>query len=417
MKVLFVMEDSVPIDNGCPVRNRYLMEQLRQMGVDVVGVTSPFMRIVPGGITRGWEAIDGIRYHRTQYLNSIRDVSSPVLRWAKRFPMFLRYCEVVEATCRQEKPDVIHSITSYFNGNAANRAGARLGIPRLYEVRSMAGSAAAVVDGKPYSSLKYQTVWKLDKRAMLEATRVAPLSQVLHDELVCRGIPPEKMDVVHNAIDINLFVPRRASMDLVEKHNLANNIVIGYIGSIRNIEGLSLVVKAAPRIIHECPRVKFLIVGGGADLDNLKAEASLTGVANSFIFTGRVPHDQVLGYYSIIDIFTIPRVDELVNQTVAPLKPHEAMAMGRAVLASDVGGLAEVIQSGKTGLLFKAGDVNDLQEKLVSLVNDEQKRLEIGKAARQWIVANRQWKDMAERYLAIYAKTCGSVHGLMKKLA
>ena len=282
--------------------------------------------------------------------------------------------------------------------------GSKLNIPRLYEVRSVAASAAAVIDGKSHNSFKYQTVWKLDKKAMMEATRVAPLSQVLKNELVKRGIPEEKMDVVHNAIDINKFTPQQRSSEIVKRYNLPDNTIIGFIGSIRTIEGLSLLVKAAPRIIGQCPNVRFLIIGEGAYLGKLKDESRQEGVENYFIFTGRIPHDEILKYYSVIDVFVIPRVDALVNQTVAPLKPLEAMATEKAVLASDVGGLVEAIQTEKTGVLFRADDVPDLTEKIIELAEDKQKRLDIGKAAREWIIKNRQWKNMTEQYLVIYNK-------------
>jgi len=405
MKVLFVMEDSIPRDMGCPVRNRYLMENLRKVGVEVLGLTSPFMEVLPGEITKGWEVINGVRYHRSRYINSITNITCPPLRWVKRIPMFRQYCELLERICLEEKPDVIHAITSYFNGTAANRVGMKLNIPRLYEVRSVAGSAAAVIDGKPYKSFKYQTVWRLDKKAMQEATRVAPLSEALKRELVRRGIPEDKMDVVHNAIDIDAFVPQEPSTELVQKYDLESKTVVGFIGSTRKIEGLSLLVKAASQVVKACPQVLFLIIGDGDDLASLKTLSRESGVAGSFIFTGRIPHQTILQYYSVIDVFVIPRISALVNETVSPLKPLEAMATARAVLASDVGGLAEVIQTGETGVLFKADDVSDLAAKLVDLVQNRQKRLIIGKAAREWIVKNRQWKDMTEGYFQIYKKT------------
>jgi glycosyltransferase involved in cell wall biosynthesis len=408
MKILFVMEDSIPRDNGCPVRNRYLMENLKRAGLDVIGLTSPFMEACPGEPTEGWEVINEIRYRRTQYMNSIVNVSFPLLRMARRVPMFRQNCKLLERMCREEEPDLIHAITSYFNGNAANAVGKKLNIPRLYEVRSIAGSAAAVVDGRSHKAFKYQTVWRLDKRAMMEATRVAPLSEALRDELVRRGLPESKMDVVHNGIDIDNFVPQERSAELVDRYGLRNNVVVGYIGSIRRIEGLSLLVDAAPHVTKQCPHVKFLVIGDGADLEMLKKQCITAGVAGAFVFTGRIPHEEIPQYYSVIDIFVLPRIDALVNQTVAPLKPLEAMATGKAVLASDVTGLAEAINTGKTGMLFKADDVGDLYEKMISLLEQRELRLTIGKAAREWSIKNRQWKDMTESYRSIYEKTLAS---------
>jgi glycosyltransferase involved in cell wall biosynthesis len=398
------MEDSVPIEVGCPIRNKYVMEHLKSEGLEIVGLTSPFMKILPGEITEGSEIINGIRYYRSQYLNTISGVSSMGLRWIKRLQIFRKYCELLERICEYEKPDIIHAITSYFNGNAANKVGLKMNIPRLYEVRSIAGSTAAFVDGKSYNSFKYQAVWKLDKKAMLEANRVAPLSDVLKNELVKRGIPANKMDIVHNVVDTDKFVPQKRSSEIIKKYNLDDNIVVGFIGSIRNIEGLSFLVKAAHEIINRCPNVRFMIIGDGSDLENLKELAKQKNVMNSFIFTGRVPHSEVVDYYSVIDIFTLPRVNALVNHTVAPLKPLEVMAMRKVVLGSDVGGIAASIQDGKTGILFKAEDINDLIRKTVQLINNKQLREDIGKEARKWVKKNRNIKKISEQYIPIYNK-------------
>ena len=404
MKVLFVMEDSVPIENGCPVRNRYIMENLKKMGLEIVGLTSPFMRVLPGQITEGSEVINGIRYYRSQYLNTISNVSSLILRWKIRAEMYRKYCQLLERICMQEKPDIIHAITSYVNGNAANKVGMKLNIPRLYEIRSIAGATAAVVDGKSHSSFKYQAVWKLDKRAMMGATRVAPLSKVLKNELKIRGVPEGIMDAVDNGGDTDEFIPLERSREIAEKYSLGDSTIIGYIGSIRKIEGLYIAVQAAPKILEQCPDTKFMFIGAGDDVENLKGMSRKLGVEYACVFPGKIPRNEILKYYSIIDIFTVPRVDALVNQTITPLKPLEAMAMERALLVSNVGGLAELVQNGKTGVMFEADNVESFTEKCIDMIRNKEKRITLGKEARKWVVEYRQWKDMAKQYLPIYDK-------------
>jgi glycosyltransferase involved in cell wall biosynthesis len=405
VKVLFIMEDSVPIeDGGCPIRNRYVMEILKSKGLEIAGLTSPFMRVIPGEITEGSEVINGIRYYRSQYLNTIHETSFMLLRWAKRFQIFRRYCGLLEDICSKEKPDLIHAITSYFNGNAANRVGRKLNIPRLYEVRSIAGSTAAAIDGKSHDSFKYQIVWKLDKRAMLEATRVAPLSNVLKEELVRRGIHPDKVDVVHNVVDTNKFAPQERSLELVKKYKFEGKLVIGFIGSIRKIEGLSILVEAAPVIKKHHRNVEFMIVGDGAEMEYLKELARKHNVLDSFIFPGRVPHSQIVNYYSVIDIFVLPRINALVNRTVSPLKPLEIMAIGKVVVASDVPGFVEPIKDGKTGILFKTEDKDDFTRKILEIAGNAQRLTDIGKEARKWIIENREMKTLIDQYVPVYEK-------------
>ena len=404
MKVLFVMESSAPLDFGCAQRNSVLMENLSGAGVTVAGVTSPFME---GTIASGTEVINGVTYHRNGHLNNVKGVRIPALRWVKRIGMFSRYCRTVEEVCRQMKPDVIHAVSSYINGNAATRVGEKLNIPTLYEIRSLAGSTASANEGRPYTDMRYQAVWRLDKQAMLKATRLAPLSHALLEELVRRGIPRQKMDVVHNAIDPGPFTPRKRSEEISRRYGLDGCTVIGFIGSVRKIEGLSLLLEAAQGILSRQRDVKVLIVGGGEYLPILQKEAASRGIADRVVFTGRVPHAVVLDYYSVIDIFAVPRIDAIVNQTVAPLKPIEAMAAQKPIVASDVGGLVELIDDSRTGLIFKAGDATDLEAKLTLLLEDDQKRSQMGRAAREWVIGNRQWRNMTERYIGIYQAMLG----------
>ena len=133
---------------------------------------------------------------------------------------------------------------------------------------------------------------------------------------------------------------------------------------------------AAPKILTQFPKVKFMIVGDGENLENLKRLCRDKGLLDLFIFPGRVPHTDILKYYSVIDIFTIPRINSLVNQTVTPLKPMEVMATEKVVLASDVGGLADLIKDGRTGVLFKRENVDDFTKKAVDLIQNKQKELD-----------------------------------------
>jgi glycogen(starch) synthase len=355
------------------------------------------------------ETINGLKYYRTGRENTLGNTSSSLLRWIKRVPMFYSFCKRLETICEEEKPDIIHSLY-FFSGLAANRVGRRLNIPRVYEPRSLAGSADAVINAKDYDSLKYKIPWTLDKWAMLGATAIAPLSRVLKNELARRGIPPERMDVVDNCVDTERFKPLARSEKIEEMYDLKDCTVVGYIGSIRKIEGLSLVVESSPEIIDHFPNVRFMIVGAGDDLENLKAMVDRKGVTEYFVFTGLVPNEKILEYYSVIDIFALPRVDAIVNQTVSPLKPLEVMSTEKALLCSDVGGFSDIIENKKTGMLFKTEDNKDFLCKAMELIVDEKMRATMGKKARQWVMENRRLQDMFEKqYKPIYMKALGNV--------
>ena len=121
-----------------------------------------------------------------------------------------------------------------------------------------------------------------------------------------------------------------------------------------------------------------------------------------FIFTGRVPHEEVESYYSLIDIAPFPRLSLPVTEMVSPLKPFEAMAMEKLVIASDVAALEEIVNHEVTGLLFKKDDVNSLTDTLELGITDSRLRNKLGKQAREWVKAERDWPILAKRITDLY---------------
>ncbi len=145
--------------------------------------------------------------------------------------------------------------------------------------------------------------------------------------------------------------------------------MVGFIGSFYAYEGLDLLLDALPLMLKRQPEVRLLLVGGGPQDEALKLRAQSLGIADKVIFTGRVPHQQVQGYYDMIDVLAYPRHTMRLTELVTPLKPLEAMAQGRVLVASDVGGHRELIRHRETGWLFRAGSVGALAEAVLELLD------------------------------------------------
>jgi glycosyltransferase involved in cell wall biosynthesis len=177
-------------------------------------------------------------------------------------------------------------------------------------------------------------------------------------------------------------------------------VVLGFIGSFYRYEGLQFLVEALPAIRGELPGARVLLVGGGEEEPALRAAAA--AMADGVVFAGQVPYHEVSEYYSVIDIFVCPRHRMRLTELVTPLKPLEAMAMGRSVLASDVGGQAELIRHEVTGLLFPAESRGSLVEAAARLGRDPATRARLGKQAREQMVQERGWRQVVGRYLPVY---------------
>jgi glycosyltransferase involved in cell wall biosynthesis len=127
------------------------------------------------------------------------------------------------------------------------------------------------------------------------------------------------------------------------------------------------------------------------------------------VFTGRVPHDQVNKYYDLLDVLVYPRLSMRLTDLVTPLKPLEAMAQGRILAASDVGGHLELIADGKTGVLFRADDPASLADKVGVLLESQQQWPGLRQAGREYVETERNWPVSVARYKNIYGRLTGTL--------
>ncbi len=306
----------------------------------------------------------------------------------------------------QEDFDVVHAHSPSLCGLPAMKAARKKGIPFVYEVRAFWEDAA--VDRQRFSegSLRYRISQKMEQRIFDKADAIVCICEGLRSE-IARRTDRGNIFVVPNGVDTAIFTPRPKSTALLEKYDLQGKTVIGFIGSFFTFEGLSdLICSMAMVSAEDQNTTALVVVGGGVEDERVRRLAEDLGLMNrTVIFTGRVPHDQIQDYYSIMDILVYPRISKRITELVTPLKPLEAMAMEKAVVASDVGGLRELIDHEKTGILYKAGDRRDLAEKLMQLAHNKKERKILGKYARQVMLEKRSWDSLIKAYQGIYHRT------------
>ena len=119
-----------------------------------------------------------------------------------------------------------------------------------------------------------------------------------------------------------------------------------------------------------------------------------------------MPHADIQSYYELVDLLAYPRKSIRLTELVTPLKPLEAMAMRKLLVASDIGGHRELIDHGRTGMLFKAGDPADLAAKAVGLLGAPHRWTSMQDAGRDFVTAERNWVRSVARYRGIYQSVC-----------
>ena len=220
-----------------------------------------------------------------------------------------------------------------------------------------------------------------------------------------RGVDPERITIIPNAVDTDAFTPIDRNPKTAEKLGLkVEDVVLGYISSFSAYEGIRYLIEAIARLAARGLPVRGLLVGDGSEMASLKTLAADLGVEDRIVFTGRVPHDQVLTYYGLIDIFVVPRTDDRVSHMVTPLKPYEAMATGRALIVSDVAALRGMVEPGVNAEIFRPEDAGHLADVATPLVTDEGLRRKMGENARSWVCEHRTWARNGRSYQELYAR-------------
>ena len=394
-RILHVLDHSLPMHSGYTFRTRAILRAQMAKGWEVRGITG-HRHGAAGPIE---EVVDGLRFHRTP---GTAAAGNPLLReWRD----ISAHADAIEALIARWRPDIIHAHSPVLNAMAAQRAAKRHGIPMIYEIRAFWEDAAVGNGTGAEGSPRYWLTRQLETHAVRAADAVAVICEGLRGDLLARGVDPAKVIVSPNGVDMEQFgdpVPRDPA--LTARLGLDGADVVGFIGSFYDYEGLDDLIAAMPRLVRARPKVKLLLVGGGPREQALRDQATASPFADHIVFVGRVPHDQVEDYYAQVDILAYPRKAMRLTDLVTPLKPLEAMAQGRLVAASSVGGHRELIEDGATGTLFAPGDPAAIATALAGMFADRGFWDERRAAARAFVERERNWSSNILRYEPVYQR-------------
>jgi len=402
-RALHLLHNSLPeTSNGYATRSHGLLSGLVSEGWNIEALTRPgFPFDLPGYSeveTSDTVVVDSVRYSR---FTDGRVAKDPVTKYVEH------YSAGVLDRARAQRPFVIHGASNHVNGLAAVSAARTAGVPSIYEVRGLWEVTRASRTPGWEDTERYRLMKRLETDAACGADVVLALTGALRDELVERGVEPGKIVVVPNGVDTERFVPLARDIELARELQVQDKTVIGYVGSVLDYEGIGLLVEAAAQMSRHRSDFHLLIVGDGAERRRFEELAMELGVRDLVTFTGRVPHHDVERYYSLIDIAPFPRLPLPVTEMVSPLKPFEAMAMGKAVVASDVRALGEIVRQDDTGLVHLKGSAEDLTSKLEELLDRPELRYRLGEAGRLWVRSERDWRRIAGLVGDVYEEIGG----------
>jgi PEP-CTERM/exosortase A-associated glycosyltransferase len=395
MKILHVLDHSIPLHSGYTFRTLAILRQQATMGYQTCHVTSP----KHGNQHASIDEVDGLRFYRSQQPQGWMAKLPLINQLALIAPMRDRILEAIA----QEKPDVIHAHSPALNGLAALAAAKITGLPLVYEVRAFWEDAAVDHGTCQEGDLRYRLTRAMESYVLKRANAVTTICDGLRQDIVARGIAPERITTIPNAVNVSQF-PMITQKDhaLARELGLEHCVVLGFIGSFYAYEGLDLLVAAMPTIVQQIPNARLLLVGGGPQADAIRQQVQTLGLDSVVIMPGRVPHQDVNRYYSLLDLLVYPRKSMRLTELVTPLKPLEAMAQGKLLLASDIGGHRELISHGHTGWLCQSDNVDALAQAAIRLLQQPELWPTLIAQGREFVETQRNWTVSVAKYAPLY---------------
>lgn len=402
--VLSVLGQSLPLRNGgYATRSHGILTSLAARGWDMAAVTKygfPYDFWPAAAADREVapvDVVDAIPYHRNL---------TPGVTSYPRYPLaehVVGAAPGIVRVAREHGASLVHAASLFDVGLAGARAADALGLPFVYEMRGL----KQLLEGARFPGFEQTERGRYFETVELEvarrADRLLVITGALGELMADLGVDPGVITVVPNGVHTSAFRPLARDAELEQRLGLEGRTVIGYVGGFVHYEGLELLLRAADLLRRERSDFHVLVVGDGAHASALEAEARRLGLDGDVLtMPGRVPHDEVERWLSLIDITPFPRVPMPVSELISPIKPFEAMATEKTVVVSDVAALTEIVADGVTGRHFAKGDATSLADVLRELLDDPDQRARLGRAARAWVVAERDWSTISGAVDGVY---------------
>ena len=299
----------------------------------------------------------------------------------------------IEQQAREKKAQFIKAASFFTNGLPAAAAARNLGIPYIYEMRGMAWLTKGSDNDSWRRSEECALLLRGEVEAAKQADHVFAITGALKNWLVEQGVNGSKITLLPNAIAQGHFksIPPR-DFALAAKLKCEQAFVIGYVGSFVEYEGLDLLIDAFEEVREQSDvPLKLMLIGDGPYAGAIRHKIAKSSAKADIIAPGRVPHEEVSRYYSLINVAVLARKPYAVCEMISPIKPFELFAMGVPILASDVQALAEIVKDGERGKTFEAGNTQALAAALTDIIQDPDQMKGYTQNAREWVNKDRTW--------------------------
>lgn len=288
-------------------------------------------------------------------------------------------------------------------------AARRLGLPLVLEVNAPLMAEAEAFGGGSFRATRRLLAIVSAKMCFRMSKAVIVVSANLGNLVMSQGgVDPEKIYVLPNAADVEVpVIDPEAKQLLGKQYGLGSSPIVVFVGALQPWHGLDNLLEAFAIVLKTIPSAKLLIVGDGSMRQRSVEKSNTLGIQQSVIFTGNVDHSKVPEFLSVSDVAVAPYPRLPLDFYFSPLKLFEYMAAGKAIVASRLGQIAEVLTNGTNGLLVEPGDVGELAKGIIRLLTDDALRQALGTAAQETVRQNYTWPEYIRKLVYLYESVLG----------
>ena len=305
-----------------------------------------------------------------------------------------------------QKPDIVIATSpQFFCGWAGVFTSRFRRVPLILEIRDLWPDSIAAVGALRNERLIRMLRW-LEGKMYAAAQEIVTVGEGYERELIRKDVEAEKISIIHNGVDREIFYPRYTDEKIRQAYGLNHEFVCSYVGTIGMASGLDVVLRAA-KLLKDQGRheMRFLLVGAGAIADELQQEAQRQALDN-IVFLGRQDRRLIPGILSISDACLVHLKKAQIFETVLPSKIFEASAMAKPIILGVEGYAAALVRRANAGICIEPENAEQLFQAVVKLAEDPSLRQTLGQDGREYVMKHHDRDVIAKNYQNIMIRTC-----------
>jgi colanic acid biosynthesis glycosyl transferase WcaI len=273
--------------------------------------------------------------------------------------------------------------------------------PFVLEIRDLWPESLAAVGIGAENSALHCALARIARFLYRTADHIVVVTPAFRERLIAdRQVPPEKISVVQNGVETQLFSPQPKDANVLAELNASGKFVVSYIGTLGLAHGLETLIAAAEELQNSAPEVLFVVVGDGAERESVVARAQSRKLTNIH-FVPQQPRERIPAYISASDACLVPLRKSDVFETVIPTKMLEFMSCARPVILGVDGQARSILEASRSGLFIPPEDPGALSQAILQLAARPEWREQLGRTGREYIVNNLSRQRTADDYLKV----------------